>query len=270
MGSYWLIAMFLYRIDCMKFMSMILINGILSSCFTILSLCILFYQNALCQKDSMKTTPSFQDTSYGISQEIIQEVSPGVLQIGKIKIILDHRTVEFPAVVNMSRGLIEYALVGNNGKVHESLLRTDILPSKLNIAFLLLGFKGTNDMDQKITTRDTLFKGEAINIFVRYRDQKDKSIIPIENWISNENHTNLEIPWIYTGSFFLDHQFAADAEQSIIAVYHDPAALIDHRLVDGDNDEIWYVNDHLVPAEGTPVYIKITMKHSMKNERGIQ
>ena len=36
------------------------------------------------------------------------------------------RTIRFPAVINMREGLLEFVIVHDKGKVHESLLRTAI------------------------------------------------------------------------------------------------------------------------------------------------
>src|SRR4026208_208498 len=71
-----------------------------------------------------------------------QEVSPGIFQIGKVRIHKQNRTIEFPAVVNMKEGLPEYFLVSTRGKVHESVLRTDVDPYQVHVAMLLLGGKG--------------------------------------------------------------------------------------------------------------------------------
>ena len=72
----------------------------------------------------------------------IREVSPGVFQVGGVKLEREARRVSFPAKLNMTNGPIEYLLVTTAGKAHESLLTTDIEPQHLQVAMLLLGAKG--------------------------------------------------------------------------------------------------------------------------------
>jgi len=73
---------------------------------------------------------------------VLTMISPGVFEMGGVRIVKSERQVEFSAVVNMNRGLLEYLIVGASGKVHESLLRTDTEPYCLHIALLLLGLEG--------------------------------------------------------------------------------------------------------------------------------
>jgi len=68
----------------------------------------------------------------------LKMVSPGVYEMGGCRIVKKENRVEFPAEVNMDKGLLEYVIVGNSGKVHESLLRTAISPYALQISLLLL------------------------------------------------------------------------------------------------------------------------------------
>jgi hypothetical protein len=45
----------------------------------------------------------------------MQEISPGVFQIGKIRLDKTKRTVTFPGKLNMAKDLIEYVLVTPEG-----------------------------------------------------------------------------------------------------------------------------------------------------------
>jgi hypothetical protein len=72
----------------------------------------------------------------------LKEVAPGVFQIGLVQLDKTRKSVQFPAVLNMDHGLIEYLLVTTRGKTHESLLKTDAQPYHVHVAMLLLGAKG--------------------------------------------------------------------------------------------------------------------------------
>ena len=59
-------------------------------------------------------------------------------QFGEILINQRERIVEFNATCNQNNGLIEYALVHETGKTHESLFRTKVRPQILHASLLLL------------------------------------------------------------------------------------------------------------------------------------
>src|SRR5262245_33801666 len=71
-----------------------------------------------------------------------KEVSPGVYEVGSIKLDKNARNVKVPAKVNMVDGLIEYLMVTPKGATHESVLASEAEPQDLHMAMLLLGAKG--------------------------------------------------------------------------------------------------------------------------------
>ena len=71
----------------------------------------------------------------------------------------------------------------------------------------------------------------------------------------------MSLNWKYTGSYILAGAFQASLQGSIAAIYHDPAALIDHDAEKGANDEIWFVKEEVIPKAGTPVTVTIKAKN---------
>jgi hypothetical protein len=192
----------------------------------------------------------------------IKKIAPGVFRLGEIQIHKGARSATFPAQVNMDKGLLEYLLVQSGGKTHESLLITDVDPYYLNIAFLLLGFEGTDSPLAEQGVADTP-KGEAVEINIIYREGDRNRKVLAETWIEKSIGEKKESPsmmWIYTGSKVMQGTFLAQAEGSVVAVYHDPAALIDNAAPGGESDEIWFVREDVVPSAGTPVTVVIKAK----------
>lgn len=191
----------------------------------------------------------------------LEYVAPGVFAIGQCKIIKAESKVEFPAAINMREGLLEYLLVGSTGKLHESLLRTEVTPYALQVALLLSGLEGSlNHLEAQ--GENKLPEGDPIDINVRWQDNgKDRSA-RIEDFVLKGKDPVGQVPWVFTGSFLRDGVFAAQVEKSFIAVYHDPVALIDHRLAEGASDMAWFVNGDTTPAVGTPVTVSISKKPS--------
>ena len=199
------------------------------------------------------------------SPPALQYVAPGVFEIGKCKITKAEGKVEFPASVNMKEGMLEYLLVGNTGKLHESLLRTDVEPYALQIALLLSGLEGSLS-PLSAQGEDKLPEGDAVEIMVRWQDNGKEKKARIEEMVLQGKEAVGQVPWVFTGSVVREGIFAAQADKSIIAVFHDPVALIDHRLQGGNNDEIWSVNSQATPAVGTPMTVTITKKQAKANK----
>ena len=91
--------------------------------------------------------------SLPLPDQKVEEVKPNVEQIdetkfriGKITFDKKTREIRVPTRVNMVDGLLEFLLVHQNGKVHESLLVTDASATNLNLAFTLLRYKPSREL----------------------------------------------------------------------------------------------------------------------------
>lgn len=194
----------------------------------------------------------------------LQMVAPGVYEFGGIRILKREGRVEFPSTVNMDRGLLEYLLVGQSGKLHESLLRTNVEPYCLQIALLLLGLEGTtNPLSGQGDPRKP--EGDPVSIWIEVKEKDKIRKLRVEEWVVNiQDKSPLKpMEWVFTGSTIVDGVFMAQVDRSIIAIFHDPAAIIDNPLSGGDNDKIWHVNEGHVPPPGTDVTV-ILQKESRK------
>ncbi|MFZ5758242.1 MAG: YdjY domain-containing protein [Thermodesulfobacteriota bacterium] len=185
----------------------------------------------------------------------LRMIEPGIYEMGDIRISKEKQRLEFPAEVNMDKGLLEYVLVGNSGKVHESLLRTGVSPYALQISLLLLGVEGSlNPLTQQGEARQP--QGGRVAVRVAWQEGGKEKKAEVEEWISKGDKPAGAIPWVFTGSVVMDGVFMAQVEKSIIALFHDPIALIDHQLAEGTSDEIWQVAGN-VPPVGTKVTVVI-------------
>ena len=183
-------------------------------------------------------------------------VAPGVIEIGGCRVDKKNGRVEFPARVNMQEGLLEYLLVGDAGKLHESLLSSEISPYALQISLLLLGIEGSyNPLTEQGEARTP--EGGRVNIKVCWQDGKRVKTVALEKWLKKNKSKLNNIPWVFTGSMVIDGVFMAEVERSIIAIFHDPVAMIDHQLPEGADDQIWFVDSEQTPTRGTDVTVII-------------
>jgi hypothetical protein len=191
----------------------------------------------------------------------IEKVSPGVFRIGLVTINKQERSITFSAEVNMDQGLLEYLLVKSSGKTHESLLRTRVEPFHLQLACLLLGLEGT--------TRPLAFQGapetptgDAVTVTLTVTDKAGQSrTIKPETWLAKMQEMKPapveSLSLVFTGSMLSAGRFMAQSEGSMIALYHDPVAIIDNSSPGGETHNYWAVREGATPPVGTPVTVLI-------------
>lgn len=211
----------------------------------------------------------------------IREVSPGIFEIGQIRLDQKARTVTFPVTVNKAAkdDLLEYLLVNADGPTHESLLLTTVVPTDLHFAMLLLGASGAGDsagkpeelgggqINSEFLKHAPKLTGDAIQISAKWKaaDGAEKST-PIEDWIFNlQSGKPMERgPWLYTGSSFLERKFRAQIEGTFGALVTYPPALINNPRKGNDQDDIWAVNAKAVPPVDTALQLIISLEAPAK------
>ena len=207
----------------------------------------------------------------------IESLGGSRYRIGLIEFDKATRVVSIPAVVNMNKGLVEYLLVHESGKVHESLFSTKVRPMEFNVALLLLDWKAsgtffdyTEPERGGVPVKGATHRAEnSLTIHVRCKDENGKEqTVRIEEWLHNldkKAHIS-EGPFIYTGSRIMpDGSFLAQDTGSIVALMVDPASIVNNPREGNELDDIW-VPDPAVPAKGTAVTIELRPVAAGKGE----
>lgn len=177
------------------------------------------------------------------------------------------RTVSFPASVQMTNGLVEYAVVTDYGKTHESLLVTTALPMDVQSALLLLRARpsGTNGLATG-TTR--VPAGSAIQARVLWTSPSGTpTSAPLSQCFAlTKGGTQGAItgslksgPWLFNGSMITPEGFGAHFEGSIIALILDPIAILNNPGPDRDNDDIHIPAADQLPPLKTEVTVELTV-----------
>src|SRR4051812_39072551 len=206
----------------------------------------------------------------------VKEVSPGVFEVGAIRLEQKTKTVTFPAAINMDKGALEYLLVGRNGPTHESLLVTDVSPTELEAVMILLGAKPPKPMVAGVDappgqlTKEYLqhapkLAGLPITIAVTWKDKAGgEKTGEVADWLyyAPNKKSASRGPWLYSGSMFgADNKFLAEVEDIFASLVTNPAALMNNPRKGSDDDRVWEVNEKAVPPAGTPVTITIQIQH---------
>jgi len=183
----------------------------------------------------------------------------GLAVVGSVRVDPAARAVIATGWVNQVLGPIELLACGPGGKTHESVFVMDVNPLDLQTALLLLGLKPG-------TPPPALGQGQPVgpklDIWIEWADQGTQRKERAERFVVNvENDKPLpKTPWIFTGSVFEEGEFKALAEESLVATYLDPWAIVNLPLACAANDEILTVNERLVPPVKTPVTFRIVAR----------
>ena len=174
------------------------------------------------------------------------------------------RTVSVPGRLEMTRGVLEYVLVTDYGKTHESLLVTEASAYDLHAALLLLNLRaaGTNLIPNSAAQVPA---ASALDLQAEWFADGRRTLRPVHELVAlAEAGTGTGIghsptghlapgPWIFTGSFLSPEGFAAHFEGSHVALIHDPAAIVGNPRPDATDDEIHVPETGRLPTNGTPV-----------------
>jgi hypothetical protein len=193
----------------------------------------------------------------GVDLPPLMPIGPGVFQIGKVRLDQNRRTIEFPASINMSTGIIEYALVSDIGKLHESLLKTEAEPYHIHIAALFLGADPGPQPAGK-----ALRIGVPVTIWLEWEENGEKRKRRCEDLVYNSETESAMTrgAWAYIGSRIVDGVFLTQRDGSIIATIADPDALIENPRPGRTNEEIWEVYASKSPPVDTPVEVTIQIE----------
>lgn len=175
-----------------------------------------------------------------------------LIRLGTVQVDPDLRCVLATGYVNQVEGAIELLACGPGGKVHESVLVLEVNPVDLQSALLLIGLKSGPPMRELGMGPP---QGDAVTIWVTWEHEGRRVAQPLESlayeW-KKKRPLRTE-GWIFNGSLFEDGKFKALAEESLIASYWDPWAIINVQSELGADDEALSVNRSVVPPLHTPV-----------------
>ena len=182
----------------------------------------------------------------------LQQIAPGVFQLGLVRLNKADKTVQFPAAINMTNGLVEYFVVTGTGKLHESVLKTEVEPVQIHIAMLLLGAQ-----DASTNAAGTNISGSKFSVELSWKNKAAEKHARGEDWVFNQETKSpmSRGDWVYNGSKVIAGIFIAQRDGSIVSIISDPLALANNTRPGRENDEIWSVNTNAVPALNTPVEV---------------
>jgi hypothetical protein len=211
-------------------------------------------------KGDAASLPPLSEPEKRILEKLGGELLPDQnIKIGNITIHRRAREVSFPGILNMTEGDLEALIAMPHGRVHESLLVSDVDPLKLQLALLLAGAEnGSRDGGEKIP------QGTILYIDVQPKDGKR---FPVEDWLFNKKTSKGmdRFGWVFIGSSFThDMRCLAKEEGNIVNVWSFGNTILDNPAPTGNDDDFIVVNPETVPKRGTPVTIYLSFKTPVK------
>lgn len=194
------------------------------------------------------------------TNSLVRELGLGEYQIGEVRLHKPSLSIRLPAAVNLREGNIEYILVTATGKTHESLLRTSVEPLHIQLAFLLLGAKGSGASALPEDPAATL-PGPPVTISVAWTNDTTTNVLAPESFVLDRKAgtSPKTSPWVYTGSRLREDGFAAQLDGSIISLITDADALINNPRPGREDDDNWLVRTNGLPPLGTPVIVELRL-----------
>jgi hypothetical protein len=193
--------------------------------------------------------------------------SNGLAVVGTVLVDPSNRCVIAQGYVNWTNGLVELFACGKEGKTHESVLVLKASPLDLNIGLLLLGLKAVSRPAAVGEWSDR--RGPELDMWVEWEQGGKPQRCRAEEWVWNEKTGRaLETTtWVYTGSVVERGYFRALSEDSHIATYWDPWALINLPLECGGDHDGLYINAKTIPPTGTPVRLILQVHQPSRWQR---
>jgi len=205
------------------------------------------------------------------AQSRLQKISATEYTLGSIKIDAAKRELRFPCTLLHQEIPIEYLLVHETGKDHETILTTAVTPLDLQVALLLANYTpGSSGLFARLPAGEPLpFKEQdpktpgahRVQFTAEWEIDGQKHSSPLSQWFQN---SDLRKPppdldaWIFNGSKIDNRGFVAESEGSFIAVYADANALFNSPAAGNHRDDIWISLPKNIPPEGTPVTLVIS------------
>jgi len=230
-------------------------------------------------------SPAVEDTKIKPKDQLpIKMIEPGVLELGKVRLNQAKRSITFPANINMHEGPIEYFLVTTYGKVHESVLKMDVMPYHIHLFAVMLDASGADfdalserfsklEENEIVPTAELnemlksgLF-GQPVKMTVGWeKDGKKVQHEAEELLLSNEDGKSMGAgQWFYTGSRVINNVFVANQSGDAVTVIGDYGSMVNYIGPGFKNDELWKANVPVLPPINHPVTVTFTFPVQKKN-----
>lgn len=186
-------------------------------------------------------------------------------RMGTIEFNGKTREIRVPAQLNMREGILEFVIVHGDGKIHESLLVTEVPATHLQLVMKLCRYRdGEGDTfdaffpdEEKKGEAGARERGEPVNLRVEWQVGGKTKSVPVGEWIYDRKREApmLDEPWVYSGSYLIEGDFMAEIDGTLAAIYLSRGAMLNTMTDGSDDDERWLAHGDNTPEVGTEVIL---------------
>ncbi|MBI4835316.1 MAG: hypothetical protein HY811_10950 [Planctomycetes bacterium] len=219
---------------------------------------------------SEPVTPTNQSTTEPVVKTDPNEKGVYRLDSGEV-VYMNEKKIELEATISNYNMPLELLACSAGGKDYESLVVLKCKPRNIQTALMMFGLKeGEKPKKQGEIMKPT---GDPVVVIVEWENKGKKFSYRAEDLIIDIRTEKPwpRVGWVYTGSTFEDEIdydtgkptgrqiYLAEATKTIIATYHDPAAIIDNPTESGGygTGTFYQPNKPLLPEIGTAVKVII-------------
>jgi hypothetical protein len=201
------------------------------------------------------------------AQKRVRDLGGGEYELGGILFNAKTRSIRLPCVLNMRQGPIEFLLVHESGKTHESMLRTAVSALDLQVVFLLLNYQPGHDglFDSLEKTEPAAYKNLAVTktekpganrvkLSLEWKTAQGPKVVPVAETLlktpTKKAPTDCEL-WIFHGSQVQESGFSAALHGNLISLYYDRTGMLATPSLDNRTDDCWEPNTAALPVEET-------------------
>jgi len=196
--------------------------------------------------------------------QAMERLPNGDIKLGKVILRRESKTLAFPAEINMQEGLLEVLISTPRGRLHESLLKTEIKAFRLQTMLYLLGLHNGPRLPD-----DNGNQGSVVNLDIQWEEDGEKITKPIEDFVLNKkkDRTMKRLGWAFVGSSIKDGKFMADVVGNIALLYSIGDTVMDTTSKFAMDDTVYFANPEVTkPEVGTEVKVIVTPRKSEGNK----
>lgn len=160
----------------------------------------------------------------------------GNILLGSALIRKSDRTISFPGRINIREGVIEVLVSTSRGRMHESLIVTDLDPFQLQMALILAGY-GNGDRKTGASFHIEVVWGKSVRT-------------PVDEWLydNTAKQPKTRGRYFFAGSSFKNGQCLASLEGNLININ----SMDRNTILNADMDKDAALHEYTVRAEKLP------------------
>lgn len=173
------------------------------------------------------------------------------VRLGSVEVDAAARCLVATGFVKQVEGVVELLACGPGGKTHESVLVLNANPVDFQAALLSLRLKPGAPMQDRGMGPPT---GAPVELWIEWTENgKTRAVQAHEVLYDHRDNKPMATSWLFNGSMMKEGKFMALEEESFIATYWDPWAIINFGGPLGEDDEALFIKRGVLPPLDTPV-----------------